>query len=142
MPQTQPLSAESFCATFTIDRQCRDKLAEAQALLSHQIPNGELGQVLDCALDALLAKLRKQKYAQADTNAPRRASTKAKPGSRHIPGSGQARGCGSGWAALYLCGQERSAVQRSCQARVSSRRAICPWRPSTVDKHSPAVLPA
>ncbi len=82
-PQTQPLSADSFCATVTIDRQCRDKLAQARALLSHKIPCGDLGKVLDCALDALLAQLRKQKFAE--TNAPRRASAETKPGSRHIP---------------------------------------------------------
>ena len=80
---TEPLSGDSFAVTFTIDKKCRDKLAEAQALLAHQAPNGDLGTVFDRALDALLTTLRKHKFGE--TNARRRARSTTKPGSRHIP---------------------------------------------------------
>ncbi len=80
----QPLSADSFCVTFTIDRKCRDKLAHAQALLRHAIPSGDMGAIFDQALEALLEKRRKQKYAKTDAPRPGGAA-KPKPGSRHIP---------------------------------------------------------
>ncbi len=77
-----PLSADSFAITFTIDRACKDKLAQAQALLSHRLPGGDPGAVMNLALDALLAQLRKQRFAV--TNAPR-AGRARKPGTRYIP---------------------------------------------------------
>jgi 5-methylcytosine-specific restriction endonuclease McrA len=79
---TAPLSAESFSVTFTIDRQTRDTLAEAQDLLRHAVPDGDLGAIVGRALDGLVKGLRKRKFGETDTP---REGTKASPGSRRFP---------------------------------------------------------
>jgi DNA-binding TFAR19-related protein (PDSD5 family) len=79
---TAPLSADSFSVTFTIDRRTRDTLAEAQDLLRHTVPDGDLGTIVARALDGLVEDLRKRKFAETDQP---RARTNADPESRHIP---------------------------------------------------------
>jgi hypothetical protein len=79
---TAPLSADSFSVAFTIDRQTRDVLAEAQDLLRHAVPDGDIGTIVARALDGLVKDLRKRKFAETD--APR-SSTKARPDSRTPP---------------------------------------------------------
>jgi hypothetical protein len=79
---TAPLSAESFSVTVTIDRQTRETLAEAQDLLRHAVPDGDLGAIVGRALDALVKDLRKQKFGETDTP---RAGRKASPESRCFP---------------------------------------------------------
>ena len=59
---TTPVAEDTFRVSCTINGACRDKLAEAQALLAHRIPNGDVGVVLEAALDELLIKLRKRKF--------------------------------------------------------------------------------
>ena len=80
---TTPVAEDTFRVSCTISGACRDKLAEAQALLAHRIPSGDVGVVFEAALDELLIKLRKRKFGE--TNAPRRAQRALKPGSRHVP---------------------------------------------------------
>ena len=80
---TTPVAKDTFRVSCTISGACRDKLAEAQALLAHRNPSGDVGVVLEAALDELLIKLRKRKFGE--TNAPRRAQRALKPGSRHVP---------------------------------------------------------
>jgi 5-methylcytosine-specific restriction endonuclease McrA len=62
-------------------KSLHDKLRYAQALLSHRVAPGEVAEVLELALDALIAQLEKQKFAATDhPRAPR------EPGrGRHIP---------------------------------------------------------
>ena len=80
---TTPVAEDTFRVSCTINGACRDKLAEAQALLAHRNPSGDVGVVLEAALDELLIKLRKRKFGE--THAPRRAQRGLKPGSRHVP---------------------------------------------------------
>jgi 5-methylcytosine-specific restriction endonuclease McrA len=56
-------------------------LQYAQALLGHSVPTGELAQVLDRALDTLIAHLEQQKFAKTDR--PRRC--RVSEHARHIP---------------------------------------------------------
>jgi hypothetical protein len=42
----------------TLGQERRDKLRRAQNLLAHAVPTGEVAQVLDRALDALLRQLK------------------------------------------------------------------------------------
>jgi len=67
-----PLSAETFEIQFTASRTVRDKLRQAQDLLRHRVPNGELAQVFEKALDALIAKVLKERFAVG--RKPRRQS--------------------------------------------------------------------
>lgn len=58
-------------------------LLEAQALLRHRVPGGELEIVLEHALDSLLLDLRRRRFGQ--TEHPRISTQPPGPDSRHIP---------------------------------------------------------
>jgi hypothetical protein len=72
-----PLSPERFALQLTIGQGTHDKLRYAQALLGHPVPSGDLAQVLDRALDALIGQLEKRKFA---------ATARSRPGQRRSPG--------------------------------------------------------
>lgn len=89
-----PLAPERYKIQFTASVALREKLREAQALLRHQIPDGDLEKVFDRALETLLTHLRKQKLAAAKwprqnrssaANTTSGATKTLHPGSRHIP---------------------------------------------------------
>ena len=69
------LSPERFALQMTINEETQRKLLRAQALLRHQVPSGDLAEVLDRALDALLDKVERTKFGK--TAAPRTAKTRA-----------------------------------------------------------------
>jgi len=78
-----PLSPNRFSIQFTMRQETHDKLRHAQALLRHQIPSGELAEVFDRALDALIERLEKRKFAATSRPRPRRDHVSVDP--RHIP---------------------------------------------------------
>ncbi len=65
-----------------IGKGTHDKLRHAQELLSHAVPSGDIGQVLDRALDALIGKLEKRKWG---ATARPRADASSGAQSRHVP---------------------------------------------------------
>ncbi len=77
-----PLAPERYKVQFTASAETCQKLRLAQALLRHQIPDGDLGKVFDRALTALVQDLAKQKCAATDR--PHKGRSPA-PSSRHIP---------------------------------------------------------
>jgi hypothetical protein len=80
---------------FTADEETRDMLRQAQDLLRHRIPDGDLGKVVHLALAALLKDLAKQKHAATDrphaaTDRPHavarlKVGMPRQSGSRYIP---------------------------------------------------------
>jgi 5-methylcytosine-specific restriction endonuclease McrA len=76
-----PPPEERYLLRLTIEKSTRDKLHYAQALLSHVVRADDVAQVLDRALDSLIAKLEKQKLGSA----ARRSRRKAKTGKRYVP---------------------------------------------------------
>ena len=62
-PIIAPLSADTFQIQFTAPRALGDKLREAQDLLRHRVPSGELAVVFDKALEALIVNLKKERFA-------------------------------------------------------------------------------
>jgi hypothetical protein len=70
-----PLAPERFALQLTISETTRDKLERARALLRHANPSGDLAEVVDRALDALLAQLERKKFGA--TSRPR--ARKARP---------------------------------------------------------------
>lgn len=80
-----PLGASRYKVQFTASQQLHDKLRQAQALLRHELPDGELAQVVDRALDLLIADRMKRRFGQ--TSKPRKARDQGstKPNTRHIP---------------------------------------------------------
>jgi 5-methylcytosine-specific restriction endonuclease McrA len=82
-PKVAPIGAERFLWQLTVGRSAQEKLQHAQELLSHQIPTGDVAQVLERALEELIEKLEKRKFAATRRPCPnRRHSTQ---GTRHIP---------------------------------------------------------
>lgn len=77
-------SAERFLLEVAIEKSTRDKLQYFQALISHAIPAGDMGQVLDRALEIAIKQVEKQKLgaggrgsekARSTSSAERRPST-------------------------------------------------------------------
>jgi hypothetical protein len=78
----QPLSADRYRVTFTASTAACEKLELATDLLRHAFPGGDPAQIFERALDVLVAKLVKDKFAV--TNQPR-ASSGQSDRSRNIP---------------------------------------------------------
>jgi hypothetical protein len=84
-PAVTPLAEETFKIQFTASGEFRDKLRQAQDLLRHRVPNGDLASVFEKALDLLIDHVKKERFATG--RKPRPSSTEAahEPASRHIP---------------------------------------------------------
>jgi hypothetical protein len=81
-PKITPLSAQRFGLQTTISQAALDDLHRAQLLLSHQIPTGDIAQVLERALRVLVVQLERTKLAA--TSKPRKSgATPSSP--RSIP---------------------------------------------------------
>jgi hypothetical protein len=78
----RPLSAERYEIRFTASAETREKLRQAQDLLGHAVPSGDLAQVFDRALTLLVEDLRRKKFKI--TNRPRRSRGQSAD-SRNIP---------------------------------------------------------
>jgi len=85
-----PLAPQRYKVQFTASAETCEKMRLAQDLLRHQVPDGDLGQVIDRALTALLRDLTRQKFAATDR--PRESAVDRPSGrrgtvphSRHIP---------------------------------------------------------
>jgi 5-methylcytosine-specific restriction endonuclease McrA len=78
-----PLSPRRYKLQVTIGQEARDKLAELQELLSHQIPDGDPAKILERAFDALLTETKKKKAALTDR--PRQPYKESKSKARTIP---------------------------------------------------------
>ena len=79
----EPLGGERYCVRFTADRETWAQLEELRALMRHQVPDGDLGKILGRAIFAMLAQVRKRKFAEgAASRAPKPPSPSP---SRAIP---------------------------------------------------------
>ena len=80
-----PLSPETYDIRFTGSRELRNKLKQAQELLRHRIPSGNVPTIFEAALDALIEKVKKERFGigckPRRTDAPIAGSAT----SRHIP---------------------------------------------------------
>jgi 5-methylcytosine-specific restriction endonuclease McrA len=81
-PRVAPIAPERFMLQLTIGKSTHDLLRQAQELLSHQVPSGDVAEVLHRALVLLVAKLERDKFAR--TNRPQK-HTRPTRGPRHIP---------------------------------------------------------
>jgi len=61
--EVRPISGDQWSLRVTIDSACRDELETLKALLSHKIPNGDLGAVLREAIRCGVEKHAKRKGA-------------------------------------------------------------------------------
>jgi 5-methylcytosine-specific restriction endonuclease McrA len=81
-PKVAPLAPQRFALQVTVGQGTYEKLKHAQDLLGHELPSGDVAQVLDRALDALIGRLEKRKFAA--TSRPRREPRRTR-GRRTIP---------------------------------------------------------
>jgi hypothetical protein len=87
-PQTrppEPLGEQRYKVQFTAGRELCEKLREAQALLRHQVPDGDLGEIFDRALTLLVKEAKRRKFAQVDRPRGERRSPESRRTTRHIP---------------------------------------------------------
>ncbi len=88
-PSAAPAAAAPvrFSLHAAITQATRDKLAYARALLGHSVPDGDVAEVLDRALDALIAQVEKQRFGVGARMRPaRRAASRRTPANdRRIP---------------------------------------------------------
>ncbi len=84
LPNLASVSPARFVLRLTISKSTRDKLTHAQTLLSHALGTTDVAQVLDRALDSLIASLEKRKFSE--TRRPRsRPRTRSASRRRAIP---------------------------------------------------------
>jgi hypothetical protein len=83
-------SPERYLLQLTIGKTTHEKLRYAQALLSHAVPSGDVAEVLDRALDALISRLERRRFgagarARANRKGPGSRPRAAMVGKRCIP---------------------------------------------------------
>lgn len=79
--RTTPLSPGRFGLQLTMSAETRGKLGRAQELLGQTVARGDLAEVFDRALDALIEKLERRRFGA--TNATRQV--RPAKNARHIP---------------------------------------------------------
>jgi 5-methylcytosine-specific restriction endonuclease McrA len=82
-----PLAPQRFVLQVTIDQAMQEKMMRLQALMRHEVPSGDLAQILDRALDALLAQQERRKFgatARPRTGKRRAAGTDPRYVSREV----------------------------------------------------------
>jgi hypothetical protein len=82
-PRVTPLAPARFALQVTIGADTHELLREAQALLAHALPAGDLDRVLHRALSDLVARLRARKFG--DSSRPSDATRRGRPNERRIP---------------------------------------------------------
>jgi len=82
--RVKPLAPQRFAVQFTMSQSAHDKLRHVQELLGHQVASGDLAQIFERALDALIPQLEKRKFAATSTPRPRREAHPS-DNARHIP---------------------------------------------------------
>ena len=92
--RSTPLSTDTYKIEFTAGEPLHEKLGQARELLRHRVPDGDLATVFERALDALLPRLRKERFAEV--------SNPRKPGKRSAERSPQNE------LPRHACGEERT----------------------------------
>lgn len=82
----EPLSPARVRVEFTAGAEVHDKIEKARQLLSHALPSGELGELFERALDALIEKESKKRFGSGKPRkSERRGVQKTARPSRYVP---------------------------------------------------------
>ncbi|HEY3248392.1 MAG TPA: HNH endonuclease signature motif containing protein, partial [bacterium] len=81
-PTVVPLAPQRYKVVFTASGETYAKLRQLQDLLRHQIPDGDLGEIMGRAVSLLLKEVIKQKFAVGTRTSEKED---ANGNSRHIP---------------------------------------------------------
>jgi len=81
------LGGDRYKVELTADNVLVEKLREAQALLSHRVPDGDLAVVVGEALELLCRKVERERFGAPRKPSPSPGPTagEPRPPSRHIP---------------------------------------------------------
>lgn len=82
-PRIAPLSEDRHEVRFTVSTATREKLERARDLMRHRNPSGDLGVVVDRALDLLLRDLERTIEKKVET--PRKTARECEPAAAHVP---------------------------------------------------------
>ncbi len=84
-PVVRPLAPGRYKVQFTASARLREKLERLRALMRSQVPDGDLGAIIEAAVTEKLERLEVRRFAT--TSHPRKSLAKAdtSPASRHIP---------------------------------------------------------
>jgi len=125
--EATPLGGQRYKVQFTADQQLHDQIRQAQDLLRHQVPDGDLATVLGKAMTLLVKQLKKQRFGHTDR--PRRSNT-----------GGSTRSKSTASAEAKEKSQARSAPPRKPKrASASKPRADAAPEPGT-SRHIPAEV--
>ena len=80
-----PLSAEAYRVQFTASPELRDKIRQAQELLRHQLPAGDLAPILDRALTLLIAQVKKERFGVGRTARSKKSPPQGPAKSHKVP---------------------------------------------------------
>ncbi len=76
----EPLGTNRYKIQFTASEQLKDKLEQARALLRHRIPNGDIPELFDYALDLLIREESKRQHGATERlRAKRHTDDETKP---------------------------------------------------------------
>lgn len=81
-PLVQPLAPERYKLQVTLSADAHASLRRVQDLMRHQVPDGDLGAIVERAIAVLLEQLQRSKIAA--TSRPRAAAA-SQSASRHVP---------------------------------------------------------
>jgi hypothetical protein len=79
----EPLGGERFAIRFTADHELHAQIQELRALMRHQVPDGDVGEIVRRAVSVLLKQVRQQKFGECEK--PRAAKPAERTPSRQIP---------------------------------------------------------
>ncbi|MEK7316806.1 MAG: RuvA C-terminal domain-containing protein [Candidatus Eisenbacteria bacterium] len=115
--QGLPLSPDRFLVQVTVGASTREKLRHAQALLSHAVPSGDVAEVLDRALDALITALEKRRLgvrskgsARSQAASHRRPASNRSAAANRTAGTKREAGSGSEVGRRHIALSVRRAV--------------------------------
>ncbi len=91
----QPLSPARYKVQFTAGAELHGKLERLRALLRHEIPDGDLGRVIEKAVSETLERLEARRFGRPEspgktlvrTNPVQEHPVQTNPSSRHVPAS-------------------------------------------------------
>jgi hypothetical protein len=72
-----PLGEARYKVQFTANQSWLDKLRQAQALLSHRVPDGDVAEVLERGLTLLCERLMKERFATSFLSVPEEATVQS-----------------------------------------------------------------
>ena len=82
--EAQAPAARTYGIHFTASEALKGKLREAQDLLQHQVPGGDLAVIVEEALDLLIASVKKRRFGIGARPRSRTTTVVGRP-SRHVP---------------------------------------------------------